>query len=143
MSTQKISTQALHAGHDTTKTGGTRAVPIYQTSSYVFNDTEHAANLFSLKELGFIYTRLNNPTNDILQQRLAAIEGGIGAVVFASGTSAISTGLLTLLKAGDHIVASSSLYGGTFTLLNVTLPRLGITTTFVDASNPENFKNAV
>ena len=143
MSTQKISTQALHAGHDTTKTGGTRAVPIYQTSSYVFNDTEHAANLFSLKELGFIYTRLNNPTNDILQQRLAAIEGGIGAVVFASGTSAISTGLLTLLKAGDHIVASSSLYGGTFTLLNVTLPRLGITTTFVDASNPENFKSAV
>ena len=143
MSTQKISTQVLHAGHDTTKTGGTRAVPIYQTSSYVFNDTEHAANLFSLKELGFIYTRLNNPTNDILQQRLAAIEGGIGAVVFASGTSAISTGLLTLLKAGDHIVASSSLYGGTFTLLNVTLPRLGITTTFVDASEPENFKNAV
>ena len=143
MSTQKISTQALHAGHDTTKTGGTRAVPIYQTSSYVFNDTEHAANLFSLKELGFIYTRLNNPTNDILQQRLAAIEGGIGAVVFASGTSAISTGLLTLLRAGDHIVASSSLYGGTFTLLNVTLPRLGITTTFVDASNPDNFKKAV
>ncbi|MDP3313280.1 O-acetylhomoserine aminocarboxypropyltransferase/cysteine synthase family protein [Lutibacter sp.] len=143
MSTQKFSTKALHAGHDTTKTAGTRAVPIYQTTSYVFNDTEHAANLFSLKELGFIYTRLNNPTNDILQQRLAAIEGGIGAVVFASGTSAISTGLLTLLKAGDHIVASSSLYGGTFTLLNVTLPRLGITTTFVDASNPENFKNAV
>jgi len=143
MSTQKISTKALHAGHDTTQTSGTRAVPIYQSSSYVFNDTEHAANLFSLKELGFIYTRLNNPTNDILQQRLAAIEGGVGAVVFASGTSAISTGLLTLLKAGDHIVASSSLYGGTFTLLNVTLPRLGITTTFVDASNPENFKNAV
>ncbi len=143
MSTQNISTQALHAGHDTTKTGGTRAVPIYQTSSYVFNDTEHAANLFSLKELGFIYTRLNNPTNDILQQRLAAIEGGIGAVVFASGTSAISSGLLTLLKAGDHIVASSSLYGGTFTLLNVTLPRLGITTTFVDASDPENFQKSV
>ncbi len=143
MSTQKISTQALHAGHDATKTGGTRAVPIYQTTSYVFNNTEHAANLFSLKELGFIYTRLNNPTNDILQQRLAAIEGGIGAVVFASGTSAISTGLLTLLKAGDHIVASSSLYGGTFTLLNVTLPRLGITTTFVDASDPENFQKAV
>ena len=143
MSTQKISTQALHAGHDTTQTAGTRAVPIYQSSSYVFNNTEHAANLFSLKELGFIYTRLNNPTNDILQQRLAAIEGGVGAVVFASGTSAISTGLLTLLKAGDHIVASSSLYGGTFTLLNVTLPRLGITTTFVDASNPDNFKDAV
>jgi len=93
--------------------------------------------------LGFIYTRLNNPTNQILQERLAALEGGIGAVVFASGTSAISTGLLTLLKAGDHIVASSSLYGGTYNLLSVTLPRLGITTTFVDASNPENFKTAV
>ncbi len=143
MSDQKISTNALHAGHDTTLTGGTRAVPIYQTSSYVFNDTDHAANLFSLKELGFIYTRLNNPTNQILQDRLAAIEGGVGAVVFASGTSAIATGLMTLLKAGDHIVASSSLYGGTFTLLNVTLPRLGITTTFVDASNPEEFKAAV
>lgn len=143
MSTKNISTEALHAGHDTTQTLGTRSVPIYQTSSYVFDNTEHAANLFSLKELGFIYTRLNNPTNDILQKRLAAVEGGVGAVVFASGTSAISTGLLTLLKAGDHIVASSSLYGGTFTLLNVTLPRLGITTTFVDASNPNNFKAAV
>ncbi len=143
MSTKKLATNALHAGHDVTANGGTRAVPIYQTSSYVFNNTEHAANLFALKELGFIYTRLNNPTNQILQDRLAAVEGGIGAVVFASGTSAISTGLLTLLKAGDHIVASSSLYGGTFNLLNTTLPRLGITTTFVDASNPENFSKAV
>ena len=143
MSTQKLATNALHAGHDVTQNGGTRAVPIYQTSSYVFNDSDHAANLFSLKELGFIYTRLNNPTNQILQERLAAVEGGIGAVVFASGTSAISTGLLTLLKAGDHIVASSSLYGGTYNLLNVTLPRLGITTTFVDASNPDNFAAAV
>src|SRR6056297_127985 len=143
MSDQKLATNALHAGHDTTQTGGTRAVPIYQTSSYVFNDTEHAANLFSLAELGFIYTRLNNPTNQILQDRLAAVEGGIGAVVFSSGTAAISTGLLTLLKAGDHIVASSSLYGGTFNLLNVTLPRLGITTTFVDASEPEKFGEAV
>jgi len=143
MSTHKLATNALHAGHDTTATGGTRAVPIYQTSSYVFNNSDHAANLFSLKELGFIYTRLNNPTNQILQERLAAVEGGIGAVVFASGTAAISTGLLTLLKAGDHIVASSSLYGGTYNLLKVTLPRLGITTTFVDADNPENFKKAV
>ena len=143
MSTQKFATNALHAGHDVTQTSGTRAVPIYQTTSYVFNDAEHAANLFSLKELGFIYTRLNNPTNQILQDRLAALEGGIGAVVFASGTAAISTGLLTLLKAGDHIVASSSLYGGTYNLLNVTLPRLGITTTFVDASNPDNFSTAV
>ncbi|WNH08272.1 O-acetylhomoserine aminocarboxypropyltransferase/cysteine synthase family protein [Thalassobellus suaedae] len=143
MSTQKFATNALHAGHDTAATGGTRAVPIYQTSSYVFNNSEHAANLFSLQELGFIYTRLNNPTNQILQERLAALEGGVGAVVFASGTSAISTGLLTLLKAGDHIVASSSLYGGTYNLLKVTLPRLGITTTFVDADNPENFGKAV
>ena len=143
MSTKKLATNALHAGHDPAQTGGTRAVPIYQTSSYVFNDTDHAANLFSLAELGFIYTRLNNPTNQILQDRLAAVEGGVGAVVFASGTAAISTGLLTLLRAGDHIVASSSLYGGTFNLLNVTLPRLGITTTFVDASNPENFGKAV
>ena len=143
MGNQKFSTNALHAGHDTTQTAGTRAVPIYQTSSYVFKDTDHAANLFSLKELGFIYTRLNNPTNQILQDRLAAVEGGVGAVVFASGTSAISTGLLTLLKAGDHIVASSSLYGGTFNLLNVTLPRLGITSTFVDASDPKNFGKAV
>lgn len=143
MSTQRLETNALHAGHDVKANAGARAVPIYQTTSYVFNNSDHAANLFSLQELGFIYTRLNNPTNQILQERLAAVEGGIGAVVFASGTSAISTGLLTLLKSGDHIVASSSLYGGTFNLLNVTLPRLGITTTFVDASNPDNFKSAV
>jgi len=143
MSIQNFATKALHAGHDVTKNGGTRAVPIYQSTSYVYNNSEHAANLFSLKELGFIYTRLNNPTTQILQDRLAAVEGGIGAVVFASGMSAISTGLLTLLKAGDHIVASSSLYGGTYNLLNVTLPRLGITTTFVDASNPDNFADAV
>jgi O-acetylhomoserine (thiol)-lyase len=142
MSTQKFATKSLHAGHDVTKTSGTRAVPIYQTSSYVFNNTEHAANLFNLSESGYIYTRLNNPTNDILEQRLAALEGGIGAVVTASGTSAIATALLVLLKAGDHIVASSSLYGGTYNLLKVTLPRLGITTTFVDPSNPENFRIA-
>ena len=142
MSTQKFSTNALHAGHDVTQTAGTRAVPIYQTTSYVFNNSDHAANLFSLKELGFIYTRLNNPTNQILQERLATLEGGTGAVVFASGSAAIATGLLTLLKYGDHIVASSSLYGGTFNLLNVTLPRLGITTTFVDASDPDSFAEA-
>lgn len=142
MSTQKFSTQALHAGHDVTKNAGTRAVPIYQTTSYVFHNSEHAANLFGLAEAGFIYTRLNNPTNDILEQRLAALEGGIGAVVTASGTAAIATALLVLLKAGDHIVASNSLYGGTYNLFKVTLPRLGITTTFVDPSNPENFTKA-
>ena len=143
MSTTKFETNALHAGHDVTKNAGTRAVPIYQTSSYVFNNSDHAANLFGLAEPGFIYTRLNNPTNDILEQRLATLEGGIGAVVTASGTAAISTALLVLLKAGDHIVASSSLYGGTYNLLKVTLPRLGITTTFVDPSDTNNFKNAV
>lgn len=140
---QKFSTNALHAGHDVTTNGGTRAVPIYQTTSYVFNDSDHAANLFSLAEPGFIYTRLNNPTNDVLEQRLAALEGGIAAVVTASGTAAISTTLLTLLKAGDHIVASSSLYGGTYNLLSVTLPRLGITTTFVDPKDADNFQKAV
>lgn len=143
MSSQQFSTNALHAGHDVNATAGTRAVPIYQTTSYVFNDTDHAANLFALAEPGFIYTRLNNPTNDILEQRLAALEGGVGAAVFASGASAISTALLTLLKTGDHIVASSSLYGGTFNLLSVTLPRVGITTTFVDPSDPKNFKDAI
>ncbi len=143
MSTQKFATEALHAGHDVTVNGGTRAVPIYQTTSYVFNNADHAANLFNLSEPGFIYTRLNNPTNDILEQRLAALEGGIASVVTASGTAAINTTLLTLLKAGDHIVASSSLYGGTYNLLNVTLPRFGITTTFVDPSDAQNFKDAV
>jgi len=142
MSTQKFATNALHAGHDVTKNGGTRAVPIYQTTSYVFNNADHAANLFGLAEPGFIYTRLNNPTNDILEQRLAALESGIAAVVTASGTAALTTALLVLLKTGDHIVASNSLYGGTYNLLNVTLPRLGITTTFVDPSNPENFTKA-
>jgi O-acetylhomoserine (thiol)-lyase len=142
MSTQKFATNALHAGHDVTKNSGTRAVPIYQTSSYVFNNADHAANLFGLAEAGFIYTRLNNPTNDVLEQRLATLEGGIGAVVTASGASAISTTLLTLLRAGDHIVASNSLYGGTYNLLSVTLPRLGITTTFVDPSDPQNFTKA-
>ena len=139
----KLATNALHAGHDVTKTQGTRAVPIYQTSSYVFNDSDHAANLFALAESGYIYTRLNNPTNDVLEQRLAAVEGGVAAVVTASGTAAIATTLLTLLKTGDHIVASSSLYGGTFNMLNNTLPRFGITTTFVDPDDVENFAKAV
>ncbi|GAA3513467.1 O-acetylhomoserine aminocarboxypropyltransferase/cysteine synthase [Aquimarina addita] len=143
MSTQKFATEALHAGHDVTTNGGTRAVPIYQTTSYVFEDSDHAANLFNLSQPGYIYTRLNNPTNDILEQRLAKLEGGIAAVVSASGTAAINTTLLTLLKAGDHIVASSSLYGGTYNLLSVTLPRFGITTTFVDPSDAKNFKDAV
>lgn len=142
MSDFKFNTNALHAGHDVAQNQGTRAVPIYQTTSYVFNDSDHAADLFSLAKPGYIYTRLNNPTNDILEQRLAELEGGIAAVVTASGTAAIATTMLTLLKSGDHIIASNSLYGGTYNLLNVTLPRLGIETTFVDPSNPSNFEKA-
>ena len=143
MSTLTKKTNALHSGHDTKLTEGTRAVPIYQTSSYVFNNTEHAADLFGLKEFGFIYTRLNNPTNDILEKRLAAVEEGKGAAVFASGTAAISATFLTLFKTGDHIVSSSSLYGGTYNLLNVTLPRFGINTSFVNADLIENFQNNI
>ena len=138
-----MSTNALHAGYDPAENKGTRAIPIYQSTSYVFRDSDHAANLFSLAEFGNIYTRINNPTHDILEQRLAALEKGIGAVVTASGTAAINTALLVLLRSGDHIVASNSLYGGTYNLLNVTLPRLGITTTFVDPSDPSNFGRAV
>ena len=140
---QNDQTLALHAGHNTTKTEGTRAVPIYQTTSYVFDNTDHAANLFSLAEPGYIYTRLNNPTADILEQRLASLEGGIAAVATSSGSAALATTLLTLLKTGDHIVASNSLYGGTYNLLNVTLPRYGITTTFVDPDDPNNFSQAI
>lgn len=143
MSTLKFETKALHVGHDSNKTEGTQAVPIYQTSSYVFKDADHAAGAFNLSIPSYIYTRLNNPTNDVLEQRIAAIEGGIAAVVTASGASAISTTLLTLLKAGDHIVSSNSLYGGTFNLLNVTLPRFGITTSFVDPRQTSNFKAAI
>ena len=142
MSTQ-LATQVLHAGHDAKNTQGTQAVPIYQTSSYVFNDSDHAANLFSLAEPGFIYTRLNNPTNDVLEQRLAALEGGVAAVATASGTSAIATTLMVILRTGDHIIASNSLYGGTYNLLANTLPRFGITTTFVDPDNPNEFSKAV
>jgi O-acetylhomoserine (thiol)-lyase len=140
---QKFSTNALHAGHDVKNNGGTRAVPLYQSTSYVFHNSDHAANLFALAEPGYIYTRINNPTVDVLEQRLAALEGGIAAVATASGTSAISTTLLTLLRAGDHIVASNSLYGGTFNLLLVTLPRLGITTTFVNPNDKDAFTNAI
>ena len=142
MSTQ-LSTQALHAGHDVIKSQGTQAVPIYQTTSYVFNDSDHAASLFSLAEPGYIYTRLNNPTNDVLEQRLTALEGGVAAVATASGTSAIATSLMVILRTGDHIVASNSLYGGTYNLLSNTLPRFGITTTFVDPDNPTEFTKAV
>src|SRR5210317_2323075 len=138
MSTEKnnqFATNALHAGHDPKLTGGTRAVPIYQSTAYVFDSAEHAANLFSLAEPGNIYTRLNNPTTDVLEQRLAALEGGIAAVATCSGTAAASTGILTFLKAGDHIVSSNSLYGGSYNMLKSMLPRFGITTTFVDPND--------
>ncbi len=138
-----ISTRAIHAGHNPSETGTTRAVPIYQSTSYVFEDTKHAADVFALKIPGFIYTRLNNPTVDILEKRVCSLEGGIAGVAFSSGAAAIATSLLTLLKAGDHIVASNSLYGGTFNLLNVTLKRFGITTTFVNPDNPGSFSEAI
>ena len=138
----QLATQALHAGHDASNSKGTQAVPIYQTTSYVFDNSDHAANLFSLAESGYIYTRLNNPTNDVLEQRLASMEGGVAAVATASGTAAIATTLMVILKAGDHIVASNSLYGGTYNLLSNTLPRFGITTTFVDPDDAENFSKA-
>lgn len=139
----QLSTAALHAGYDLQATQATRAVPIFQSTAYVFNDSEHAANLFALAEFGNIYTRINNPTNDVLEQRMAALEGGIGAVSTASGTAAVATALMTLLRAGDHIVSSNSLYGGCYNMLNVTLPRHGINTTFVDPSDPQNFENAI
>lgn len=143
MSNFKFSTNALHSGHDVKATAGSRAVPIYQTVSYVFENADHAAGVFNLSIPGYIYTRLNNPTTDILEQRLAALEGGVGAVATASGASAVSTTFLTLLRAGDHIVSSNSLYGGTYNLLSVTLPRFEIETTFVNASNLDEVKNSL
>lgn len=143
MSNSKFSTNALHVGHDVTKTQGTRAVPLYQSTSYVFNNADHAANLFALAEPGYIYTRLNNPTTDVLEQRMASLEGGIAAVATCSGTAAASTGILTFLKAGDHIVSSNSLYGGSYNMLKSMLPRFGITTTFVDPDDVSNFDAAI
>ena len=136
-------TLALHAGQQPDPTTGARAVPIYQTTSYVFRDSEHAANLFGLKEFGNIYTRLMNPTWDVLEQRIAALEGGAAALATASGQAAETLAILTMAGAGDHIVASSSLYGGTYNLLHYTLADLGIETTFVDAARPENFRAAL
>lgn len=136
-------TLALHAGQAPDPTTGSRAVPIYQTASYVFNDSDHAARLFSLSEFGNIYTRIMNPTTDVLEKRIAALEGGAAALVTSSGQAAETLTFLTLAKAGDHIVASSSLYGGSYTLLRYTLGDLGVETTFVDASNPDNFKAAI
>ena len=136
-------TQALHAGQKPDPATNSRAVPIYQTSSYVFNDTDHAARLFGLQEFGNIYTRIMNPTSDVFEQRIAALEGGVGALATASGSSAISLALLTLVHSGEEIVSSSSLYGGTYNLFHYTFAQLGITVHFVDANDPENFRKAI
>ena len=140
---QGIHTACLHAGQKADPTTGARAVPIYQTTSYAFKSTEHAANLFALKEFGNIYTRLMNPTTDVLEQRIAAIEGGTGALAVASGQSAISYALLAITRVGDEIVAGNNLYGGTYQLLHYTFPKLGRTVKFVNSRNPEEFRKAI
>jgi O-acetylhomoserine (thiol)-lyase len=142
--TNKIDTIAVHAGQETPDSAtGARAVPIYQTASYVFKNTEHAANLFALKELGNIYTRLMNPTTDVFEKRVAAIEGGTGALAVASGQAAISLALLTVTRVGDEVVSANNLYGGTYELFHYTFPKLGRTVKFVDSTKPEEFKAAI
>ncbi|RKG82427.1 O-acetylhomoserine aminocarboxypropyltransferase/cysteine synthase [Corallococcus exercitus] len=136
-------TLALHAGYSPDPTTGARAVPIYQTTSYRFRDADHAAALFGLKEFGNIYTRIMNPTTDVFEKRIAALEGGVGALAVASGQAAQTLGILNILKTGDEIVSGASLYGGTYNLFKVTLARLGITTRFVDAGNPDAFRQAI
>ncbi len=136
-------TLALHAGQQPDPTTGARAVPIYQTTSYQFKDTDHAARLFGLQEFGNIYTRIMNPTTDVLEQRIAALEGGVGALALASGQAAETLGILNVAGAGDNIVSSSDLYGGTYNLFRHTLPKLGITTRFVDARDHEGFRQAI
>jgi len=141
--TPGLGTKALHAGQKPDPTTGSRAVPLYQTTSYVFRDTEHAANLFALKELGNIYTRIMNPTTDVFEQRLAALEGGSGALAHSSGQAAITDAILNIAGAGDHIVSVAQLYGGTYNLFHYTLPKLGIEVSFVDGEDPENFRKAL
>lgn len=136
-------TLAIHAGQELDPTTYSRAVPLYQTTSYGFRDTEHAANLFGLKEFGNIYTRIMNPTNDVFEKRVAELEGGIGALSTASGQAAITFSILNIAGAGDEIVSSATLYGGTYNLFSTTLAKLGIKVKFVDASNPENFRAAI
>ena len=139
----KFDTLSLHGGHQPDKNYGSRAVPIYQTTSYVFQDTDHAAALFNLEQGGHIYSRISNPTVGVLEERVCALEGGTGAIATASGQSAVFLAIMTLANAGDHIVASSQLYGGTVNLLRLTLPRFGITTTFVKPGDTEGFKKAI
>ncbi|UOG61949.1 O-acetylhomoserine aminocarboxypropyltransferase/cysteine synthase family protein [Leptospira noguchii] len=139
----KPETIALHGGQSPDPSTLSRAVPIYQTTSYVFKNTEHAAKLFGLQEFGNIYTRIMNPTTDVLEQRIAALEGGVAALATASGQAAETLALLNIVETGQEIVASSSLYGGTYNLLHYTFPKLGIKVHFVDPSDPENFRKAV
>ncbi len=144
-SSLKLETLVLHGGHTPDPTTHSRAVPIYRTASYVFKSTEHAANLFALKELGNIYTRLMNPTTDVLEKRVALLEGGpeLGGLGVASGTSAIFYSVINLAQQGDNIISARNLYGGTFTQFNDLLPGFGITTKFVDSKDPENFRKAI
>jgi O-acetylhomoserine (thiol)-lyase len=143
MSSNNFATLALHSGQVPDPTTGARAVPIYQTTSYVFKNTEHAANLFALKEFGNIYTRIMNPTTDVFEQRVAALEGGTGALGLASGSAAITFALLAITQLGDEIVAGNNLYGGTYQLFHYTLPKLGRTTRFVNSRDPEAFRKAI
>lgn len=138
--TTGLGTRALHAGHTPDKETRSRAVPIYQTTSYLFEDTAHAARLFGLEELGNIYTRIMNPTTDVLEKRVAALEGGVAALAHASGQGAITSAILNIASAGDNIVSASQLYGGTYTLFKYTLPKLGIEVRFADADNPSTFE---
>jgi O-acetylhomoserine (thiol)-lyase len=141
--TRGFETVALHGGHDGDPTTKARAVPIYQTTSYNFDDTAHAARLFALQEFGNIYTRIMNPTTDVFEQRLAALEGGVGALAVASGQAAVIYSVLNIARAGDHIVSSSSLYGGTYNAFTHTLPRFGIEVTLVDPSDPKEVAAAI
>jgi O-acetylhomoserine (thiol)-lyase len=143
MNFKGLGTKALHAGQTPDPTTGSSAVPLYQTTSYVFRDAEHAANLFALKELGNIYTRIMNPTTDVFEQRMAALEGGSAALAHSSGQAAITDAILNVAGAGDHVVSVSQLYGGTYNLFHYTLPRLGIEVSFVDAQDPDSFRRAV
>jgi len=139
----KLATLCLHGGQVPDPTTNSRALPLYQTTSYVFNDSDHAARLFGLQEFGNIYTRLMNPTTDVLEKRLALLEGGTGALATASGQAAESLAVMNLCHAGENIVASTSLYGGTYNLFHYTLPKFGIQVKFVDQSDPENFRKAI
>ncbi|MFY9726894.1 MAG: O-acetylhomoserine aminocarboxypropyltransferase/cysteine synthase [Bryobacteraceae bacterium] len=138
-----LGTLALHAGQEPDPATGARAVPVYATSSYVFKDSEHAANLFALKEFGFIYSRLMNPTNDVLEKRLAALDGGVGALAFASGQAAITAAILTITHAGQNFISATSLYGGTWTLFTQTLKKLGIEVRFFNPDRPEEISKLV